>query len=67
MTEKQYHSVPEVAHRYGVTSETVRAWIRAGKLPAVRLPGSREYRIYAADLILVIAPGAPPINGERRR
>jgi excisionase family DNA binding protein len=38
-----------VARRLGLTTETVLAWVRAGKLPAFRLPGG-AIRFREADL-----------------
>jgi len=47
--EKQYYSTKEVANILGVHQKTVAAWIRAGRLRAVR-PGTRDYRIHKEDL-----------------
>ncbi len=48
---KQFYAVSEVAARFEVTSQTVRNWIAAGKLPSVQpTPGGR-YRIRAQALL----------------
>ena len=47
-----YISVAEAAKQYGVVRSTVWAWIKAGKLPAVRV--GRNYRIKESDLQRVI-------------
>lgn len=38
-------TVNEVAAELGVCTRTVRRWIRAGAMPAIRTPGGRELRI----------------------
>lgn len=43
-------TVAEVAAHYRTTDRTVQRWIREGKLPAVRVPGGRSYRINKADI-----------------
>lgn len=53
-----YFTVQEAADRLLVTPETVRRWIAAGRLPAVVLPGGREYRIYREDLALALIPAS---------
>lgn len=51
---------PEEAATYlGVHVQTVRAWIRSGRLPASRLAGQRALRISAADLRSVLEPVVP--------
>ena len=52
----RYLAVLDAARLLGVTPETVRRWISTGKLPAVRLAGGREYRIFHADLMLLLEP-----------
>jgi excisionase family DNA binding protein len=57
-TEKLYS--PEAAADYlGVHVQTVRAWIRAGRLKASRLAGQRALRIRASDLASVLEPVDP--------
>lgn len=45
---EMFYSCEQVADRYGVKVETVWAWIREKKLPAVKI-GTR-YRVKASDL-----------------
>ncbi len=48
---------PEQAAEYlGVHVETVRSWIRSGRLRATRLAGRRALRIRAADLVGLLEP-----------
>jgi excisionase family DNA binding protein len=49
----------DVAGRLGVNEQTVRAWIRSGKLPASRLAGQKVLRIREADLEAVLEPVDP--------
>lgn len=39
----------EIADRYTVTTATIRAWAKAGKIPHLRLPGG-EYRFRPSDI-----------------
>ena len=41
--------VAHAAHRLGVSQDTIRRYVRDGKLPAIRLPGN-HLRIEPADL-----------------
>lgn len=52
--------VTSVATECGVTAWTVRRWIRAGKLRAVKLPGG-ELRVAASDLAAVLTPVVPEL------
>ena len=48
---------PEEAAAYlGIHVQTVRAWIRSGRLRASRLTGQRALRIKASDLATVLEP-----------
>ncbi len=49
----------DVAQRLGVNVQTVRAWIRSGKLPASRLAGRRVLRIRESDVEAVLEPVNP--------
>lgn len=49
----------DVAVRLGVNVQTVRAWIRSGKLPASRLAGRRVLRIRESDIEAVLEPVDP--------
>lgn len=52
-------SPDEVARRLGVNEQTVRVWIRSGKLPASRLAGRRVLRIRESDIEAVLEPVDP--------
>ena len=54
-----YLSPGEVAQRLGVNEQTVRVWIRSGKLPASRLAGRRVLRIRQSDIEAVLEPVDP--------
>lgn len=56
--EKLY-STEEAADYLGVHVQTVRAWIRSGKLPASRLAGQKSIRIRESDLESVLEPIDP--------
>ena len=47
-TEGQFHTVEEVAERLQVSDQTVRRWVKSGKLKAYK-PG-REWRVKPSDL-----------------
>jgi excisionase family DNA binding protein len=50
---EKWYSVKEVAARYGVSQDTIRRRIRAGKIRALRFPTavSKRYRKYVMDRI----------------
>ena len=52
MNFSEYISLTEAAKRCDVARSTVWAWVKSGKLPAVRV--GRNYRIKESDLQLVI-------------
>jgi excisionase family DNA binding protein len=56
--EKLY-SPEEAAEYLGVHVQTVRTWIRSGRLRASRLAGQRALRIRARDLESVLEPVDP--------
>ncbi len=58
-TEEKLYSPEEAAAYLGVHVQTVRAWIRSGRLKASRLTGQRALRIAASDLHSVLEPVAP--------
>ena len=45
MTDERYWRVPELAERLRVDPETVRRWLRAGKLRGILLSQQGGYRI----------------------
>lgn len=53
--EKLY-SPEEAADYLGIHVQTVRAWVRSGRLKASRLAGQRALRIKASDLLTVLEP-----------
>lgn len=57
--EEKLYSPEEAATYLGVHVQTVRAWIRSGRLKASRLTGQRALRIAAADLQSVLEPVEP--------
>lgn len=54
--EEKLYSPEEAAEYLQVHVQTVRAWIRSGRLRASRLAGQRALRIRAADLREVLEP-----------
>ena len=62
---ERLYSPEEVAEYLGVHVQTVRAWIRTGRLPARRLAGQRALRIRASDVHRVLEPVGT--DGETRR
>ena len=51
----QYYTLDDVAYMYSVHKNTVRGWIRSGKLEACR-PGGRMIRISARALEVLSEP-----------
>jgi excisionase family DNA binding protein len=70
MTDERYWRVPEVADRLRVAPETVRRWLRAGKLRGMLLSQQGGYRVPDSELRRFIAErlGDPSRNhlGARR-
>lgn len=56
---ERLYSTEEAAEYLGVHVQTVRAWIRSGKLPASRLAGQKSIRIREGDLQVVLEPIDP--------
>lgn len=56
---KPLMKVPEVAALFDVDVETVRVWVREGKLSARRTPGGRDLRFRRVDVEALLAD---PIN-----
>jgi len=50
MSDDDLLKVPEVAAIFQVDPGTVRRWISAGKLPAMKTPGGSEWRVRREDL-----------------
>ncbi len=57
-SEKLY-STEEAAAYFNVHVQTVRVWIRTGRLPAFRLAGQKAIRIRERDLLAVLEPIDP--------
>ncbi|MDQ6674281.1 MAG: helix-turn-helix domain-containing protein [Chloroflexota bacterium] len=55
MTDERYWRVPEVAERLRVDPETVRRWLRAGKLRGMLLSQQGGYRIPESEVRRFIA------------
>lgn len=55
-TLEKLYSPEEVAEYLGVHVQTVRTWIRTGRLPARRLAGQRALRVRASDIQRVLEP-----------
>jgi excisionase family DNA binding protein len=56
---RDYLSPEEAADGLGVHVQTLRAYVRSGKLPALRLAGERAIRIRRADLDKLLEPVLP--------
>ncbi len=59
MPAERLYSPEEAATYLGVHVQTIRAWIRTGRLRASRLAGQRALRIRASDLASVLEPVEP--------
>lgn len=57
--EKQFFSPDEAAVFLGMHVQTIRGYIRTGKLPALRLAGERALRIKREDLLALLEPFKP--------
>ena len=61
LAEDRLLTVPEVAQRVGANEDTVRRWLRAGKLKGRKLGGDRlGYRVLESDLAAFIRGEQPP-------
>ena len=67
MTDERYWRVPEVAERLRVDSETVRRWLRAGKLRGLLLSQQSGYRIPDSELRRFITERLGATETERSR
>jgi excisionase family DNA binding protein len=64
MNEGSFLTVEEVAQRVRTTPETVRRWLRAGRLRGVRPGGDRlGWRVAEGELRRFLA-GPEPVDGE---
>jgi excisionase family DNA binding protein len=56
---REYLTPEEAAEALGIHVQTLRAYVRSGKLPALRVAGERSLRIRRADLEKVLEPLVP--------
>jgi len=56
---REYLTPEEAAEALGIHVQTVRGYVRSGKLPALRIAGERAIRIRRADLDKVLEPLVP--------
>ncbi len=56
---REYLTPEEAAEALGIHVQTLRAYVRSGKLPALRVAGERSLRIRRADLDKVLEPLVP--------
>jgi excisionase family DNA binding protein len=55
---EEYLTVNEAAARLKVTAETVRVWLRQGKLKGTRLGGTKAgYRIPGSEVVRILRGG----------
>lgn len=59
--QSEYLTPEEAAEALSIHVQTVRAYVRSGKLPALRLAGERVIRIRRADLETVLEPLVPQV------
>jgi excisionase family DNA binding protein len=62
--QAEYTDVADVAEVAGVTGWTVREWIRSGRLPTHRLPGTRKHRIKRGELLAFMERGGQRLTTE---
>lgn len=67
MTDERYLRVPEVADRLRVDPETVRRWLRAGKLRGVLISQQGGYRVPESELQRFLAERGGGMQSERNR
>jgi excisionase family DNA binding protein len=58
-TLRDYLTPEEAAEELGVHVQTLRAYVRSGKLPAMRIAGERAIRIRRIDLATILEPLGP--------
>jgi excisionase family DNA binding protein len=56
---REYLTPEEAAEALGIHVQTLRAYVRSGKLPALRVAGERSLRIRRTDLEKVLEPLVP--------
>ncbi len=65
-TAREYLTSEEAAETLGIHVQTMRAYIRDGRLPAFRLAGERAIRILRGDLEKVLEPLEGEKDGEKK-
>lgn len=66
-TDETWLTVQDVAERLKVDEETVRRWIRAGKLAVLDLGPRGGYRIRPDELAAFVAKRYGPIRKDREK
>ena len=69
MAADELLTVEEIADRVKVTQETVRRWLRGGRLPGLRLSDKAGWRVKASDLerfLASMSADAPSLGPEPR-
>jgi excisionase family DNA binding protein len=59
VSAREYLTPEEAAEAIGIHVQTLRGYVRSGKLPALRLAGERAIRIRRSDLEAVLEPLVP--------
>jgi excisionase family DNA binding protein len=59
LSAREYLTPEEAAEAIGIHVQTLRGYVRSGKLPALRLAGERAIRIRRRDLEAVLEPLVP--------
>lgn len=68
MAEQELLTVAEVAERLRVSEETVRRWLRTGRLRGIRLPTERVgWRIPASVIDDLLQPKQLPLEGDEKK
>jgi excisionase family DNA binding protein len=61
--DHEYLTPEEAAEALSIHVQTLRAYVRSGKLPAMRLAGERAIRIRRSDLQTILEPLVPQSDG----
>ena len=59
MEQREWLTVDEAAEKFGVHDQTVRRWLRAGRLPGTLLSRRAGYRIRRTDVERALVEGLP--------
>lgn len=66
MTDREWITVEQAAELLSVHDQTVRRWLRAGRLPGRLLSRRAGYRIRRADVERILEEGLPPDSAETK-